>query len=114
LLDILGIIGYSELSKVKQKKEGHMSRTKTKKEIEFKYYAPDAKSVKLAGDFNNWDSQSLFPKKDKKGFWKVRLALTPGSYQYKFLVDGQWQNDPGCSSCVPNSFGSLNCEIDVK
>ncbi len=91
-----------------------MPRTKTKKQVELRYFAPSAKSVKLAGDFNNWDSKSLIPKKDTKGYWNIKLALTPGSYQYKFLVDGQWQNDPNCNSCVPNSFGSLNCKIDVK
>ncbi|MDP2939404.1 MAG: glycogen-binding domain-containing protein [Candidatus Omnitrophota bacterium] len=91
-----------------------MPKTKTKKEVEFRYYAPDAKSVKLSGDFSNWDSQLLSAKKDKKGFWKLKLALTPGSYQYKFFVDGQWQNDPNCHSCVPNAFGSLNCKVDVK
>jgi 1,4-alpha-glucan branching enzyme len=91
-----------------------MAKTKSKKEVEFKYHAPSARSVKLAGDFNNWDSQSLSAKKDKKGIWRVKLVLTPGSYQYKFLVDGQWQNDPSCASCVPNSFGSLNCKIDVR
>lgn len=91
-----------------------MPRVKAKKEVEFKFHAPSAKSVKLAGDFNNWDSQSLSAKKDSKGSWKFKLALMPGSYQYKFLVDGQWQNDPNCKSCVPNSFGSLNCKMDVK
>ncbi len=91
-----------------------MPKVKTKKEVEFKYYAPDAKSVKLAGDFNNWDSHTLLARKDKKGLWKITMTLIPGSYQYKFLVDGQGQNDPGCNSCVPNSFGSLNCQISVR
>lgn len=91
-----------------------MAKAKTKKAVEFKYCAPDAKSVRLAGDFNSWDQESLSAKKDKSGCWKVKVALAPGSYQYKFLVDGQWQNDPSCSSCIPNSFGSLNCKIDVK
>jgi 1,4-alpha-glucan branching enzyme len=48
-------------------------------------------------------------KKDKKGIWKATLALEPGRYEYRFIVDGNWENDPSCSSCVDNEFGGRNC-----
>lgn len=82
--------------------------------VEFVFYAPKAKNVSIGGDFNNWNPKKTLAKMNKNGSWKARLDLTPGKYQYKFMVDGQWQNDPRCSSCVPNSFGTLNCLIDVK
>jgi len=40
--------------------------------------------------------------------------LTPGRYEYRFLVDGQWRNDPECAECVANPFGSENCVIHVN
>jgi hypothetical protein len=53
-------------------------------------------------------------KKDKKGVWNVSLNLAPGTYQYKFFVDGAWVNDPNCAECVPNTFGGLNCVKKVE
>ena len=84
------------------------------KEVEFKLSAPDAKNVSVAGDFNNWNPAALPAKKDSKGTWKAKISLSAGSYQYKFVVDGNWQNDPKCKACVANSFGSQNCLINVK
>jgi len=26
-----------------------------------------------------------------------------------FIAEGQWENDPSCSSYAPNPFGSKNC-----
>jgi len=76
---------------------------------EFSLLAPQAKSAFIAGDFNQWNL-SLHPlKRDKKGSWEISLALSPGQYEYRFFVDGEWQNDPNCSSFVENPFGTLNC-----
>jgi 1,4-alpha-glucan branching enzyme len=84
------------------------------KAVQFRYEAPEAGSVFIAGDFNNWDTHVGELKKDKVGVWKASLKLKPGRYEYKFLVDGEWRNDPSCSQCTPNRFGSKNCVIEVK
>jgi 1,4-alpha-glucan branching enzyme len=81
---------------------------------EIRFYAPAAKKVSLAGSFNNWDAKAHAAKKDTKGNWTVKLNLKPGRYEYKFVVDGSWMNDPKCTSCVSNSFGSQNCVLDIK
>ena len=83
-------------------------KTKTKK-VQFEFLAPEALEVYLAGNFNNWNSSANPMKKDKKGIWKTALSLKPGRYEYRFLVDGNWENDPACCNCVPNEFGSQNC-----
>jgi len=82
--------------------------SKTKKVL-FEFVAPDAQKVYLAGDFNNWNPKTNLMKKDKKGICKVTVSLKPGRYEYRFLVDGNWVNDPACCDCVPNEFGSQNC-----
>jgi hypothetical protein len=41
--------------------------------------------------------------------WSKTLSLDPGSYQYRLLVDGQWQDDPQCLQRVPNTYGTENC-----
>jgi 1,4-alpha-glucan branching enzyme len=78
------------------------------KKVSFDLLAPEAGNVSVAGEFNNWDPTSHPMKKDKKGLWKVSLSLVPGTYQYRFFVDGQWQNDPTCTSSVGNPFGTSN------
>jgi len=91
-----------------------MVRLSGAKPAEFKFYAPQAKRVSLAGSFNNWNNKSLAAKKDSKGNWAVKVNLKPGRYEYKFVVDGSWLNDPRCNACVSNAFGSQNCIIEVK
>lgn len=48
-------------------------------------------------------------KKNKKGTWKATLFLEPGRYEYRFVADGNRENDPSCSCWVANEFGSRNC-----
>lgn len=76
---------------------------------EFNFSAPQALSVFLSGDFNQWNTSSHPLEKGKDGEWKTSVNLNPGTYQYRFLVDGEWQNDPGNSEHVANPFGTLNC-----
>jgi 1,4-alpha-glucan branching enzyme len=88
---------------MKTSKEGKPKR------VSFSFSAPQAGKVSVAGDFNEWNLVSHPMKKDKKGVWKISLDLLPGTYQYRFLVDGEWQSDPNCTECVENPFGALNC-----
>jgi 5'-AMP-activated protein kinase regulatory beta subunit len=90
------------MPKKKQKKKTQGKR------VTFKLEASEAKETMLVGDFNGWDLKKHTMKKDKKGRWTKIVTLAPGSYEYKFLVDGEWQNDPDNDQIVPNSFGTLN------
>jgi len=95
-----------------------MSRAKQKnktekKRITFKLEAAEAKQACLVGDFNSWDENKHKMKKDNKGRWTKIVTLAPGRYEYKFLVDGQWQNDPGNDKMVPNTFGTHNNILKV-
>ena len=95
-----------------------MSRTKQKnkaekKRITFKLEASEATEAILAGDFNSWDVTKHIMKKDAKGRWSKIVTLAPGKYEYKFLVDGQWHNDPGNDQIVPNTFGTHNNILKV-
>jgi len=81
--------------------------------IQFAFPAPEAKKVSLVGVFNNWDPLANPMKKDKKGVWEVTVNLKPGRYEYRFFVDEKWENDPSCTECVANDFGSMNCVRNV-
>jgi len=84
------------------------------KKVVFEFSAPKACQVCLAGDFNGWDISTHPMKKATNGLWKATLPLAPGRYEYRFFADGQWENDPSCTSCVPNPFGNNNCVKTVE
>ncbi len=98
---------------VKRAKKSTRSSS-AKRMMQFLLDAPQASRVSVAGSFNNWDTQSLSAKRDKKGTWKVRLSLPKGRHEYRFIVDDQWWSDPRSSECVSNEFGSINNVLEVK
>lgn len=85
-----------------------------RKKVVFEYYAPQALGIHLAGTFNDWNLEACVLKKDSAGKWKVLLPLLPGRYEYRYLVDGVWENDQRLVECVPNAFGSWNCVVTVQ
>jgi len=91
------------------------TKEKTKRQrVMLALEAPDAKEVVLAGDFNKWNAKSHPMKKDKSGVWKRSVMLPPGRYEYKFLVDGQWRNDPKNDKTCPNRFGTRNSVLTTS
>ena len=67
----------------------------------------------LAGSFNSWNAQAT-PLIKKGADWFVGLDLAPGTYQYKFVVDGQrWTVDPENSRNADDGGGSVNSVIVV-
>ncbi len=91
-----------------------MARMSKTKPAEFRLYAPQAKRVSLAGTFNNWNSKALSAKKDGQGNWVIKANLKPGRYEYKFVVDSSWINDPNARFSVTNPFGSQNSVVEIK
>jgi 1,4-alpha-glucan branching enzyme len=85
-----------------------MAKIMTKKKQTFSFNAPAAISVQLVGDFTHWQSAPVQLKKSKDGVWRATVDLEPGTYHYRFLVDGEWRDDPECTVRVTNPFGSAN------
>jgi 1,4-alpha-glucan branching enzyme len=79
----------------------------------FRYYDKDAEKVFLAGDFNNW-SPASDPMIDRNGDgeWTLFYPLSPGRYEYKFVVDGVfWIADPENPNAVSDGFDGRNSVI---
>jgi len=66
--------------------------------VTFRYVAPDAKEVKLSGDWmpaEGWTPGSVVMKKGEKGLWSFTTEVLPSElYSYSFLVDGLKSTDP--------------------
>jgi 1,4-alpha-glucan branching enzyme len=46
--------------------------------------------------------------KTKDGIWVATVELLPGKHSYRFIVDGDWRDDPECILRVSNPYGSQN------
>lgn len=86
----------------------------------FVCHAPEAQAVFVAGTFNDWDPQTTPMERAGAEEWRAEIALPPGRYEFKFIVDGAWCCEPGCEDngqcphCVPNSFGTMNRVVEVR
>lgn len=81
----------------------------TKNKVTFSYFAPEAHSVQVAGDFTDWEHAPVELRKSRNGLWKKAVSLAPGRHVYRLLVDGEWCDDPECTLHQPNSLGGENC-----
>jgi len=95
-----------------------MSKNKSKQKIKnrrvtFSLEATEAEEVILMGNFNHWSLKKHPMKRDENGMWNKTVALSPGKYEYKFLVDGQWREDPRNDHLCPNCFGTYNSIINL-
>jgi len=95
----------SEPCGVRQFKDGVM----------FTAFFPDANSVQIAGDFNDWRPEKNPMKKiNKNGLWKVKLPLKAGTYRYRLVVDGRWLQDPYNDAKEANPYGEFNSVVWVS
>lgn len=85
------------------------------KSVVFTVRADVGKTVYLAGCFNKWNptGKQMLDKKNT-GVYTTTVKLAPGTYQYKFVIDGTWCADPECADFVQNDHGTLNSVITVK
>lgn len=101
-------------SKVQTTKKPGSAPRKTQPSTEFTLFAPEAGEVLLVGDFTEWSAGDCRMRKFKDGIWKKKVNLKPGRYEYRFVVDGQWQSDPGNNNSNPNPYGSENSVLIVS
>jgi chromosome partitioning protein len=79
----------------------------TSQGVVFSLEAPETARVQLVGDFNGWqvDGNDM----NRSGMvWTKVVKLDPGRYQYRYVVDGQWQSDPMNPLSEPCPFGGDN------
>jgi 1,4-alpha-glucan branching enzyme len=89
------------------------SQKSGRRRVIFTLECSDASEVILMGDFNQWNPKRHPMKKDPNGVWKKTTMLFPGRYEYRFLVDNRWKNDPNNNQTRANRFGTKNNFIVV-
>lgn len=82
--------------------------------MNFIYQAPQALSVRLVGDFNNWRESANPMKQMSDGAWLLNLELKHGHHRYAFLVDGVLTIDPRGQGIARNDQGERVSLIPVS
>jgi hypothetical protein len=83
--------------------------------LQFVLVAPQAASVALVGDFNDWDpARSPMQTAHGGGVWATVVRLAPGRYRYAFLVNGvEWRADPSAPAAKDDEFGTPSSIVTV-
>jgi chromosome partitioning protein len=88
------------------------------REVVVHYRDPGANDVRIAGDFNGWvpdkDVQSLVQAEGEERIWTKVLSLSPGTYHYRYIVDGEWREDPANSQAAAGPVGGRNSILVVR
>ena len=82
--------------------------------VDFIFDRPEAQRVAVAGTFNNWNPAQTPMTKGSDGRWRATVVMPAGRHEYKFVIDGQWMNDPKAQESVPNPFGGCNSVIVAR
>lgn len=70
-----------------------------------------AQNVQIKGSFDGWQRYRQMQQQPDRS-WGLPAYLTPGIYQYKYVVDGVWRYDPW-APVVRDEEGNFNNVIEV-
>ncbi len=88
------------------------------REVVIQFRDQEAGEVRIAGDFNGWipdkDVNSMIDSDSGIRVWTKVLSLPPGTYQYRYIVDGEWRRDPDNPDWSPGPSGQENSILIVR
>lgn len=90
-------------------------KTKPVCKVTFTVEAKEAQSAAVVGDFNNWSIEEGALGKLKNGTFKGVFDLAKdASYEYRYVVDGVFINEPEADSYRWNAYaGAENSVLEV-
>jgi 1,4-alpha-glucan branching enzyme len=90
-------------------------KTKPVCKVTFSVAAKEAQNVAVVGDFNNWNQTEGELSQLKNGTFKGVFEVDKdASYEFKYIVDGNFVTEPEADSQVWNEFaGSENSVLAV-
>ncbi len=79
--------------------------------IVVRFRMPAAKSVAIAGNWNAWTPSTMRALDDD--IWEAALRLSPGTYYFNLVVDGQEWVVPGGVATISDGMGGLLAILNV-
>jgi hypothetical protein len=92
---------------------GSLASTSQTPAVGFVLVAPDAHSVSLVGDFNDWDPRATpMTRASSNGLWTIEVPLEHGLHLYGFVIDQtRWVTDPTAPLAPGGLMGQRNSVI---
>jgi len=81
--------------------------------VRFTFANAAAKSVSVAGNFNEW-SATANPLARSGKVWTAVVTLPPGEHLFMLIVDGKWMVPPIAEEYADDGFGSRNGVVIVR
>ncbi len=69
--------------------------------------------VFLAGDFCAWQTDHLPMRRAGRAEWILMVRLPPGTYEFRYVADGQWFTDYAAFGVRRNDLGDFNSIVRV-
>ncbi|WP_348824308.1 isoamylase early set domain-containing protein [Flavobacterium aestuarii] len=90
-------------------------KTKPVCKVTFSVEAKEANQVSVIGDFNDWKIEEGVLSKLKNGTFKGTFEVSKDAeYEFKYVIDGTYQNEPEADSYKWNDFaGAENSVLSV-
>lgn len=84
-------------------------------DVRFVLVAPEARSVWLAADFNQWSADGHALSRNPDGSWEITVPLRKGrAYAYNFVIDGErWVVDPSSPSRLDDGLGGSSSSLTL-
>jgi chromosome partitioning protein len=82
-------------------------------QVVFSVFAPEAKEVYVAGDFNGWKLNEKSRMYQDNGTWRRKVKLAFGRYHYRFVIDGKWTEDPVNPAKEVNPYGEMDSLVEA-
>lgn len=80
--------------------------------VTFEVASPESKNVSIVGDFNKWNTEAAPLKKLKNGKFKIVLPFETGnSYEFKYVVDGDYINEEKADAFLWNDYANAENSV---
>lgn len=87
-------------------------KSKAVVKVTFSIEAKGANTAAVIGDFNNWNPAEGELSKLKTGTFKATFDLPKdNTFEFKYLVDGNYLNDPEADSFAYNEFAGAENSV---
>ncbi|KAI4346446.1 hypothetical protein L6164_007341 [Bauhinia variegata] len=84
-----------------------------KKLVTLKWEDNNCTTVEISGLDIGWGQRMPLSFDDKQGSWLLERELPEGSYEYKYIVDGEWTCNEDEDVTSPNKDGHVNNVVEV-
>ena len=111
-----GVVAVATLGIVRSRAHDRVFVPTSVEPVQFVLVAPDAHSVSVVGDFNDWGlNDTALAASNHQGVWSVTAPVPAGVHRYAFVINGkEWVPDPSAPRSSSDDFGMPSSALVVE